>query len=90
MLPVSMVMGQSVSAGRLDDPKGEYQIKCLQPGRTPQRQLCVFHPWNKNRPWTTPRELLLLEDPHCGKDFDHGLRQDGYNHQGAVEWCFVP
>ena len=34
MLPVSMVMGQSVSAGRLDDPKGEYQIKCLQPGRT--------------------------------------------------------
>lgn len=34
MLPVSMVMGQSVSAGRLDDPKGKYQIKCLQPGRT--------------------------------------------------------
>ena len=33
MLPVSMVMGQSVSAGRLDDPKGKYQIKCLQPGR---------------------------------------------------------
>lgn len=35
MLPVSMVMGQSVSAGRLDDPKGKYQIKCLQPGRIP-------------------------------------------------------
>ncbi|CAJ1382268.1 unnamed protein product [Effrenium voratum] len=34
MLPVSMVMGQSVSAGRLDDPKGKYKIKCLQPGRT--------------------------------------------------------
>lgn len=35
MLPVSMVMGQSVSAGRLDDPKGDYHIKCLQPGRIP-------------------------------------------------------
>ena len=34
MLPVSMVMGQSVSAGRLDDPKGDYHIKCLQPGRS--------------------------------------------------------
>jgi len=35
MLPVSMVMGQSVSAGRLEDPNGPYQIKCLQPGRIP-------------------------------------------------------
>eukprot|EP00931_Biecheleriopsis_adriatica_P039456 TRINITY_DN22565_c0_g1_i1.p1 TRINITY_DN22565_c0_g1~~TRINITY_DN22565_c0_g1_i1.p1 ORF type:complete len:1348 (+),score=245.05 TRINITY_DN22565_c0_g1_i1:60-4046(+) len=35
MLPVSMVMGQTVSAGRLDDPNGPYQIKCLQPGRIP-------------------------------------------------------
>jgi len=35
MLPVSMVMGQSVSAGRLEDAKGEYKIKCLQPGRIP-------------------------------------------------------
>lgn len=35
MMPVSMVMGQTVSAGRLDDKKGEYQIKCLQPGRIP-------------------------------------------------------
>ncbi|CAE8657758.1 unnamed protein product, partial [Polarella glacialis] len=34
-LPVSMVMGQSVSAGRLEDPNGPYQIKCLQPGRIP-------------------------------------------------------
>ena len=57
MLPVSMVMGQSVSAGRLDDPKGEYQIKCLQPGRTgptatggdiSMEGLCFFflNPWN--------------------------------------------
>lgn len=57
MLPVSMVMGQSVSAGRLDDPKGEYQIKCLQPGRTGptatggdismEGLVCFFlNPWN--------------------------------------------
>ena len=33
MLPVSLVMGQSVSATRLGKSTGEYQIKCLQPGR---------------------------------------------------------
>lgn len=35
MLPVSIVMGQSVSAARLGDKKGEYNIKCLQPARIP-------------------------------------------------------
>lgn len=35
MLPVSLVMGQSVSAKRLEDKNGEYHIKCLQPGRIP-------------------------------------------------------
>ena len=35
MLPVSLVMGQSVSATRLGKSTGEYQIKCLQPGRIP-------------------------------------------------------
>ncbi|CAE7226903.1 ATP13A3 [Symbiodinium sp. CCMP2456] len=34
MLPVSLVMGQSVSAKRLTAARG-YQIKCLQPGRIP-------------------------------------------------------
>lgn len=34
MLPVSMVIGQSVSATRLTD-KDNYDIKCLQPGRIP-------------------------------------------------------
>lgn len=33
MLPVSLVMGQSASAKRLTDGEN-YQIKCLQPGRT--------------------------------------------------------
>eukprot|EP00928_Gymnodinium_smaydae_P013850 TRINITY_DN15027_c1_g1_i1.p1 TRINITY_DN15027_c1_g1~~TRINITY_DN15027_c1_g1_i1.p1 ORF type:complete len:1307 (-),score=256.90 TRINITY_DN15027_c1_g1_i1:267-4187(-) len=34
MLPVSLVMGQSVSATRLED-KTKFDIKCLQPGRIP-------------------------------------------------------
>ena len=34
MLPVSLVMGQSASATRLGNGTGEYQIKCLQPGRS--------------------------------------------------------
>ena len=35
MLPVSLVMGQSVSAKRLSATQGDYKIKCLQPGRIP-------------------------------------------------------
>ena len=45
MLPVSLVMGQSVSATRLGKSTGEYQIKCLQPGRclgTRRPKKCVF------------------------------------------------
>lgn len=77
MLPVSLVMGQSASATRLGNGTGEYQIKCLQPGRIPVAGKISVMVFDKTGTITKLGMDFTAVQPAQGASFQPRLATDG-------------